>query len=171
MSSVGWLTRRATYRSVTAIALLMATSMPLCASAPADDPLASLQRRYRVVLVFAPADDDPRLQRQQAILEALGPAADERDLIVVSVVGARTFGERLALDPAELRQRFDVAAADFRVLLVGKDGGVKLRADAPVEHCALLGMIDAMPMRQRESSHAARPHPECALPVDRVARE
>ena len=38
----------------------------------------------------------------------------------------------------------------FEILLVGKDGGVKLRSPAPVSTRDLFALIDAMPMRQRE---------------------
>lgn len=42
-------------------------------------------------------------------------------------------------------------AQGLRVLLIGKDGGVKLRRDAPVTADEIIGLIDAMPMRRREA--------------------
>lgn len=42
-------------------------------------------------------------------------------------------------------------AQGVRVLLIGKDGGVKLRRDAPVDPDEIIGLIDAMPMRRREA--------------------
>jgi hypothetical protein len=39
---------------------------------------------------------------------------------------------------------------DFRATLIGKDGGVKARWDAPVTLNALYAVIDVMPMRRRE---------------------
>jgi hypothetical protein len=38
----------------------------------------------------------------------------------------------------------------FAVLLIGKDGGLKNRFDAPVTVDEIFGLIDVMPMRMRE---------------------
>ena len=156
MSDAGQCARsvaRAMHDSGRALLLIMlmgslAATLPVHANS--DDPFASLRWSARIVLVFAPADDDAQLQRQQRILAGLGPAGSERDIVVVYVVAARTSGARTALDPAALRQHYAVDAADFRVVLIGKDGGVKHRSDVPLDACTLLGLIDAMPMRQRE---------------------
>ena len=51
-----------------------------------------------------------------------------------------------------LRQAFDVGPDGFRAGLVGKDGGAKLSADAPLGPDRLFPVIDAMPMRQDETS-------------------
>ena len=40
--------------------------------------------------------------------------------------------------------------AAFEVLLIGKDGGVKLRRDKPVAAFEITALIDTMPMRQDE---------------------
>ena len=55
--------------------------------------------------------------------------------------------------PAEARQRSGlgvVAHTAFELLLVGRDGGVKLRRDAPVAASEITALIDTMPMRQAE---------------------
>ena len=56
------------------------------------------------------------------------------------------------LDPVlgrALTERYAPAPAPLEVLLIGKDGGVKARGPR-LELDALLGQVDAMPMRQRE---------------------
>ena len=40
----------------------------------------------------------------------------------------------------------------FAAILIGKDGGIKLRADRPVAPDQLFGLIDSMPMRANEAS-------------------
>ncbi len=40
--------------------------------------------------------------------------------------------------------------AGFQVLLIGKDGGVKMRSATPVAAERILSLIDSMPMRQQE---------------------
>ena len=38
----------------------------------------------------------------------------------------------------------------FRVVLIGKDGGVKLRQEEPISVADLFALIDSMPMRKQE---------------------
>ncbi len=52
--------------------------------------------------------------------------------------------------PAELRRRYGVGEGQFRVLLVGKDGGVKRVDKGPVAMRDIFALIDTMPMRQAE---------------------
>ena len=50
----------------------------------------------------------------------------------------------------DLRRRLSVPADGFAFLLLGKDGGVKLRSATPVSFAELAAIVDAMPMRQDE---------------------
>ena len=43
-----------------------------------------------------------------------------------------------------------------RILLVGKDGGVKLRSEEPVSIQRIFDLIDSMPMRRREMREKGR---------------
>lgn len=99
----------------------------------------------RPVLVFAPSRSDPAYVEQRAMLEAAAAGLAERDVVVLSDTSATADGAlRRALDPQ-----------GFEVLLIGKDGGVKLRERRPVSAAALFGAIDAMPMRRREAGDPA----------------
>ncbi|MEL6844299.1 MAG: DUF4174 domain-containing protein, partial [Bacteroidota bacterium] len=50
-----------------------------------------------------------------------------------------------------LRDRYQVSRKDFVAILIGKDGGRKLRREGNVlEEPDLFPLIDSMPMRQRE---------------------
>lgn len=98
----------------------------------------------RLLYVFAADAASPPLRAQRA---AADPAADaERDLRRIEVVG--TGGQATAL-----RRRFGVAPGTFRVILIGKDGGVKLTSAHPLAAAALAETIDAMPMRRGEMRH------------------
>jgi len=108
---------------------------------------------YRPVYVFAPSPAHTDLQRQDAINAAAQAAFRERDIVVVRVVGDRVsaeLGPPPGVDAADLRARFRIRRDDFTFILVGKDGGVKLRSNAPVSAERLSNVIDAMPMRRRE---------------------
>jgi hypothetical protein len=48
------------------------------------------------------------------------------------------------------RRRFHIRPNDFTVILIGKDGGEKLRSRQPISLDTLRSTIDAMPMRQEE---------------------
>ena len=110
--------------------------------------------KKRVLLVFAPSRAGAALTQQQQWLAEHLEGCVERDLEVgyvieqgAGVLGARTLSPA---DVARLRTRFDVPSGEIHVLLVGKDGGVKLRADRLVAPQELFALIDAMPMRQQE---------------------
>ena len=90
--------------------------------------LSTHQGRHRVLVIDTPTDQSAEYLRQISMLEAAKAGLPERNLQIVT----RPF------------------APSFRVRLVGKDGGVKLDQNAPVESAALFALIDAMPMRRAE---------------------
>ncbi len=121
--------------------------------------LGGYLERRRVVVAFAGRLDDPRLRRQQAEVETLLRAQDDRNLAFLAVAGDRTAGHESAAggEPASaLRRRFGVAEGRFAVRLVGKDGEVKLSSDRVVPAARLAATIDAMPMRRQEMQAAAK---------------
>ena len=82
------------------------------------------------------------------------PGFAERDLVLVEVlaegkssVNGQPIDEASA---AKLRDRFGIGKEDFRVILVGKDGGAKRQDSHPVQTSAIFNEIDAMPMRRQE---------------------
>lgn len=50
----------------------------------------------------------------------------------------------------QLQEEFEIDPADFVIILVGKDGGVKLRQEEYTPMGDIFDLIDSMPMRQRE---------------------
>ena len=112
----------------------------------AEQNVASLEPyrwQKRVLLVFAPDTGDPRLLEQRRIIADARSAAEERDLVVIEVTG-----QDLTRDAA-LRHRFGIDG-NFKVVLVGKDGGAKLAVDEPLMAAQFIETIDAMPMRRQE---------------------
>ena len=133
--------------------ILAAAIVAAAASATARaDTMAELRWDKRVVIVFANAGD-PGIAEQRQALSGSETALAERDLIAFAVVEGRLepiYGDPPAGETAKtLRQRYDIAAATpFTALLIGKDGGVKLRQTRPIPAATLQGTIDAMPMRR-----------------------
>ncbi len=113
----------------------------------------------RPLVVFAPDGDHPILAAQRDQLQGQLGALRERDMVVIEVTGQRTAidGEStLALEADRLRQRYRVGTDEAAALLIGKDGGVKLRRPGAISADRLFETIDAMPMRRREMQEQAQ---------------
>ncbi len=104
--------------------------------------LDELRWKRRIVVIYAPAGTEKTLQRQQQLLQGEQAGLNERDITLVSLKQPR--------DHPEVAQRFDLSGNKFILLLVGKDGGVKLRRAAAVAPETLFRLIDSMPMRRDE---------------------
>jgi len=106
--------------------------------------------------VFAPTPTDTAYTEQLTIFTGHGPDNADRDLLIgqFPAQGTGQFnGQEIASDAAaSLRQQFAVEGSGFTVLLIGKDGGVKLRSDRPLTAEQIFTTIDRMPMRQQERS-------------------
>ena len=118
-----------------------------------ETALAGYRWENRVLLVFAPdVNSTLYLRRQEMLLDAQ-PGLNERDIVVISVLkGTVSTKERLdaPVSADDLRDAYDVLPHDFRVVLIGRDGGVKLRQDEPILAADLFALIDSMPMRKQE---------------------
>jgi hypothetical protein len=111
----------------------------------ASPTIAQMKWERRILIVSAPAADDASLTEQRRILAGWKTNAAARDLTIVEVVGDTVRG---ASDPAAaLRHRYHLPTR-FTAILVGKDGGEKLRSAKPFPAAALEATIDAMPMRK-----------------------
>lgn len=105
----------------------------------AQPDLAQYVDKNRVLLVFARGADDPSFSTQKKIFADAKAGTKERDLVLVRALGD---------DARDLRRRFKVADGTFAALLIGKDGGEKVRSAKPIAARALFLTIDAMPMRR-----------------------
>jgi hypothetical protein len=143
-----------------AFALLPALSLgPI----PVQPTLASLRHDYRPLLIFA-ASYDRNVQQQLQLLAKRGQDLQSRQILVVpfllheekngrpwnGVLSDRDMIELAPVESASARRRFRIGQDDFTVILLGKDGGEKLRSDTPVTMETLTKLIDSMPMRQKE---------------------
>jgi hypothetical protein len=115
--------------------------------------LAALRDRVRPLLIFAPKPDDPQLEIQLRRLQQNAAVMAERDVLPVAIpynAQSPTAAMLSDTDAVAARRRFHVARDEFVVILVGKDGGEKLRSKEPFSAETLRTTIDAMPMRQDE---------------------
>lgn len=120
----------------------------------ADLDLDSWRWKNRVILLYSPTESNASFQSQKHLLASNAEGVVERDLVILELVeqGQSRVGHQLLSETSvqDIRQRLGLQAGTFQVLLIGKDGGVKLRSSEPVPMKDLFGLIDSMPMRQQE---------------------
>lgn len=132
------------------IAGFLATSVGAADDPVLDDPFALIGTdvtdlsqfvwEKRAVVVFADSPNDPNFDLQMTYLQDRSADLSERDVVVLTDT-----------DPAaESALRTQLRPRGFMLVLIGKDGGVKLRKPFPWDVRELSRTIDKMPMRQRE---------------------
>jgi len=110
--------------------------------------------RNRLLLLFTPALDGPGYLKLNEDLSRRKEEVMDRDLLVFHILesGETTLGNLPLAEGSGgyLREKFSIKPGAFTVLLIGKDGGVKLRKEGQVKLQEIFSLIDSMPMRQRE---------------------
>ena len=105
-----------------------------------DTDLSEFLWTKRPVVVFADTENDPRFIEQMSFLRTDIPALLLRDIVVLTDT-----------DPdarSDLRRK--LRPRGFMLVLVDKDGGVKLRKPAPWDIREITRSIDKWPTRQQE---------------------
>lgn len=117
----------------------------------AMDSLADLKWKNRVVIIFGSSTDREAGQQTVAIKEQPSELAD-RDMVVLRVSGdevSPVYGKSPQIvDAQALKRALGVDDDSFHLVLIGKDGGVKLRSERPVGGLEMFELIDRMPMRR-----------------------
>lgn len=121
---------------------------------PATFDLESLRWEHRVLVVSAAHAGDPAWRQQLSGIDPSDSAFAERDLLLVTLLddGRSNAGDRALSEPEVIgvRSALRIDPGAFAVILLGKDGGVKLRRNKPVPVSEIYALIDTMPMRRRE---------------------
>jgi Domain of unknown function (DUF4174) len=129
--------------------------------------VASLRDQFRPLLVFSPGHTKAFCEQAKEIAAHEGELA-ERQVAVYFLLSHDAEGGALCVTPAvtgiqyrepplrstgfddSLFRRYRVGPSQFTILLIGKDGGEKLRSLTPVTMETVTQLIDSMPMRQKE---------------------
>lgn len=115
--------------------------------------LSQHEWRHRLLFLIAPRVTDQDLAAQQQYLDRRRDAVLDRDLLVFHLFPDHGMvGETVLSAEAVriLREQLGVAAEDRLVILIGKDGGIKRRAELDTDLRYIFLQIDAMPMRHEE---------------------
>jgi hypothetical protein len=110
--------------------------------------------KNRLLFLFAPERNDPLFRDLKAEISFRKNEVDDRDLVVFEIFesGPSTMNTT-QMDPqtaASLRKHFDLTQQTFALILLGKDGGIKLKRNDRVKLEEIFSLIDSMPMRKDE---------------------
>ena len=116
--------------------------------------LTQFQWKNRLLFIFAEDDSHPLFKDLQRQIVAHKAEVEDRDLIVFEVPAqspARMNTNQISRKDADsIRNHFAISSDTFSLILVGKDGGVKLKLHEYASLEEVFELIDSMPMRQRE---------------------
>lgn len=121
----------------------MAGAVLLAASATASvDVLRDYLWTNRVIVTFSTNESTP--ERLLLIKQIAQYPCEfrKRDLVHIDLISG-------SVDYQSLSQRFAMEGKDFKLVLIGKDGKIKLQATA-VALEDIFALIDTMPMRKKE---------------------
>ena len=137
------------------LVILMATVIMICDrkdGLPMD--LSQFQWKNRLLFLFAPDANHPDARKLHHDIARQPDEVKDRDLLIFEIFGqGASRMDAVALDQQtadSVRDRFGIAKNEFTLILVGKDGGVKLKRDGHVKMKDVFELIDSMPMRQNE---------------------
>ena len=98
--------------------------------------------KNRIILTFADDEDHPDLIKLKAEMNQNNCEILNRDLLHFHFSNDGKIGNHTTTNDQS-----------FRILLIGKDGGIKYDSNRSVSQIQLFELIDSMPMRQDEKQH------------------
>ena len=114
--------------------------------------LSDFQWKNRLIVVFSETKSSEAYLEQLDLLENDSEGLKDRKLKVIHSIPGKhqiMFPLKSAWQDSNLYQKKE-SKSDFEVILIGLDGGVKLRETKILETKKLFDLIDSMPMRQSE---------------------
>jgi len=141
-----------------AVAAILPDSGRNAIAEPLD--LSQFQWKNRLLFLFAPNRNHPLFDSLHNSLSAQKAEVADRDLVIFEILESDPSSmnsKYLASEAAQkLRDKFDVRRGRFAVILLGKDGGIKLNRQDPTQLADIFTLIDAMPMRREEMQQRRR---------------
>jgi hypothetical protein len=119
------------------------------------ESVEDFQWKNRLLIIVSGEDHQSTLKNQLTEIQEAEHDYVERDLKIIILKNNTV---TIWKSPASHQLEFDDITDQLNIsknegyinLLIGKDGGVKLRENSPISNQTLFNTIDAMPMRQRE---------------------
>lgn len=118
------------------------------------NPIRKHAWKERVLIVTASSPTNVGYKRQNQLLEKGKKGMKERNLVIYRLYSDHWMSpsqESLTREETTtIQEAYHIEPDTFSVVLIGKDGGVKLRSNELVSTKELFQLIDSMPMRQQE---------------------
>ena len=114
--------------------------------------IAQYEWENRVLMVFTDDKDSKKFKEQIELLKNEKEGLEERKLIVFQVLPNFfnfNFEKRWNPSPS-FHQKYNPEKADFKIILIGLDGGIKLHQNEILTTEKLFAIIDGMPIRKNE---------------------
>ena len=129
----------------------LASIFLMLALAANASPLSDYRWQQRPLLIFSPDADDVRLHETMQGLSTRQCELSDRLMNIIVILGTGQSTQYvqplLPQHAVQLRKRFGLSSSDFAVLLIGKDGHEKYRAQSAPELSQIFALVDSMPMR------------------------
>jgi hypothetical protein len=125
-----------------------------CSQAQIKD-LSDFQWENRLLIIYTISNSPSTLENQLVQIKKATKDFAARDLkvIILQIEKVKIWNSLAShqLTYDQITEDLNISAdQSYQNLLIGKDGGVKLRQASPISNQELFNTIDAMPMRQRE---------------------
>lgn len=124
--------------------------------------LADYRWENRVVLIFGADEFHPKYKEQKSRFTDLHKEIEDRDLRIVTILneGISKVDDQVITNESahQLREQLKISDNQFSIILIGKDGGEKIRSKEILSAEDVFSVIDKMPMRQREMRDGKNSH-------------
>jgi len=141
------------YRLMKVLVPLLFLAVLMKNSPAFSQSLQSLRWEKRVVLILTEDESDPIFKAQLAEFEEDAGGMDDRKLQVFVLQPDRyksVFPKQTSWQSPSRYQKMRKGKGPLEVMLIGLDGGVKLRRNELFTRQELFDLIDSMPMRMWE---------------------
>jgi len=128
-------------------------TMILISSSTYSQELRKHEWKNRIIVILTSDNQNAKYNEQLETFENETEGFKERKLVVYHATPTKYktgFQKNNWKKSSQLYDRFKQSDSDFEIILLGLDGGVKLRQENLLTVRKLYGTIDAMPMRRRE---------------------
>ncbi|MFS4469502.1 DUF4174 domain-containing protein [Maribacter sp. 2210JD10-5] len=115
--------------------------------------LESYRWKNRIILLVAPEIDNNGLESQLTEFNAKKTEMDDRVIKLFLVTPKSTYRtnmEAATLSASKVYTALNIDIDFAGIILIGKDGGVKLKESFTIKVKDIFNLIDSMPMRRQE---------------------
>lgn len=118
--------------------------------------LDSYRWENRLILIVAENPEDGKIAEQLKLFQNEQEALSDRKLLIFKIhaggctVSNSSMKPILNTDKKDLYEEFGSNSTPFQILLIGLDGGIKMKSNRVTDPAVFFAEIDTMPMRRNE---------------------